>query len=139
MIKERDVIRMKVPFPSVRDDLALQAHMYICRNESVPEYGFLKCQTVKPWMIGSDTIAHYVDEPADPSRNPFRHDSRIDCDKLFVTSGVKYEDGLKTDIRPDICQELYESVKAELDADGYLSIRIDESDLVRINPFINWI
>ena len=30
LIKERDVIRVKVPFPSIDSDLAVQAHMYIC-------------------------------------------------------------------------------------------------------------
>lgn len=137
MIKEKDVIRMKVPFPNISDKLAVQAHMYICGNDSSPNYGFIKCQTLKPWMLDNSTMVHYVDEPADITRNPFSHTSRIDCDKFFITTSVTYHDGLKTPSRPDVCQELYDTVKSELIADGYNTIAVNESELVSINSLIN--
>ena len=136
LIKEKDVIRMKIPFPNISAKLAVQAHMYICGRDSSPEYGFIKCQTLKPQMLGNPIFSHYIDEPADISRNPFTRTSRIDCDKLFVTESVRYDDGLKTTSRPDVCQSLYDSVKSELVADGYQTIPINENELVSLNYLI---
>ena len=127
---------MKVPFPNIHAGLAVQAHMYICGHDLAPDYGYVKCQTLKPPMLGSDIITHYIDEPADISRNPFSRTSRIDCDKFFVTSSVHYDDGLKTTVRPDICQELYDDVIGELGADGYQTIAVNEDDLVSLNYLI---
>lgn len=136
MIKEKDVIRMKLPFPSIKSGLASQAHMYICNKGTAPDYGFVKCQTLKPYMLGRSDIAHFIDERPDIQRNPFRQTSRIDCDKLFATSSVQYDERLKTTSRPDICQELYDDVMRELIADGYETFHINEADLMRLNHFI---
>lgn len=136
MIRQKDVIRMKVPFPTVSAGLAVQAHMYICGQDSAPNYGFIKCQTLKPHMLTSTLVKHYIDEPADISRNPFARTSRIDCDKFFVTTSVCYDDGLKTPSRPDVCQELYDAVKRELIKDGYNTIAVNETELVSLNPLI---
>lgn len=136
LIREKDVIRMKVPFPTISAGLAVQAHMYICGHDSAPDYGFMKCQTLKPQMLGSAKFRHYIDEPADISRNPFSRTSRIDCDKFFVTESVRYDDGLKTTSRPDVCQDLYDDVKRELAADGYHTININEEELVSLNYLI---
>ena len=138
LIKEKDVIRMKVPFPNFNSTLALQAHMYICGQDAAPNYGFIKCQTLKPYMLGSSKFTHYVDEPADLSRNPFKHTSRIDCDKFFVSASVQYDDNLKTSPRPDVCQDLYNSVKSKLLADGYRIITLNENALVQLNALIKF-
>ena len=98
---------MKIPFPNISADLAVQAHMYICGKDTTPYYGFIKCQTLKPYMIGDSMIEHYVDEQADVTRNLFRHASRIDCDKFFTTSSVSYDDNLKTTSRSDVCDDLF--------------------------------
>lgn len=127
---------MKVPFPSISAGLAVQAHMYICGQDSAPDYGFIKCQTLKPHMLGSTILSHYIDEPADISRNPFSRTSRIDCDKFFVTASVHYDDKLKATLRPDVCQNLYDDVKNELIADGYSTIVINEDELVSLNYLI---
>ena len=139
LINSRDVIRMKVPFPNISSNLAMQAHMYICKDSLHPSYGFIKCQTLKPYMLTSSTIIHYVDEVADASRNPFSHTSRIDCDKLFTTSSVSFSDSLKTTIRSDVCYDLFSAVISELMADGYSCISINEPVLVAINSQISFI
>ena len=139
MINTKDVLRMKVPYPSVSDTLAVKPHMYICKNVEETNYEFIKCQTLKPYMLTKNICKHYVDEVADVSRNPFQRATRIDCDKVFTTGSVVYSDGMKTTSRPDICQELYEKVLEELIADGFLTIPIEESDLVRINTLASWI
>ena len=115
---------------NINAGLALQAHMYICGKEEMPEYGFIKCQTLKPQMLGSRVIRHYVDEPADLNRNPFSRTSRIDCDKFFVTTSVGYDEKLKTTSRPDVCDELYDNVKNEL------AILVNEDELVTLNALI---
>ena len=136
LIKEKDVIRMKVPFPNISAGLALQAHMYICGKEDLPRYGFIKCQTLKPQMLGSGTFKHYIDEPADPARNPFSRTSRIDCDKFFETTSVEYDEKLKTTSRPDVCDELYDCVKRELVMDGYMTIWVNKNKLISLNALI---
>lgn len=137
MIKEQDVIRMKVPFPSVDSKLAMNAHMYICGKDTAPHYGFIKCQTLKPYMLNKRIIAHYVDEVADATRNPFNRTSRIDCDKLFVSYAVHYDDRLKTTTRPDICGELYGKVKQTLTSHDYQTVAMDEEKLVALNALIS--
>ena len=136
MIRERNVIRMKVPYPSVQGGLAVSAHMYICKEISEQSCSFIKCQSLKPQMLISGKFKHYCDEQPDISRNPFRRATRIDCDKLFFTQNVEYDDGLKTSGRDDVCEELFNKVTAELKADGYESINIDEDTLVSLNPLI---
>lgn len=134
MINEKDVIRMRIPFPSVDQTLAVRSHMYICRSSAHPKYGFVKCQTLKPYMLSSSSFRHYVDEEADITRNPFSHATRIDCDKLFTTSSVQYDDSMKTPIRPNVCQELYDRIRIELAADGYWECPLNDDEMVLINP-----
>ncbi len=136
MIKEQDVIRTKAPFPNISSKLAMNAHMYICGKDTAPHHGFIKCQTLKPYMLNK-IITHYVDEAANAMRNPFSRTSRIDCDKLFVSYSVHYDDRLKTTTRPDICRELYGKVKQTLTSHDYKTIAMDEEKLVELNALIS--
>lgn len=135
MIKAKDVIRMRIPYPGISDKLAVSSHMYICKAAS-PMYEYIKCQTLKPYMMTKAVFKHYVDEAPDAARNPFQRVTRIDCDKTFTTSGVRYDDRMKTTVRPDVCQELYDKVIAELDADGYDKIALREDELASINTMV---
>lgn len=87
-------------------------------------------------MLSRKMFKHYVDEEAAASRNPFQRTTRIDCDKIFTTEKVLYNDRLKTTIRPDVCQELFEEVMEELNSDGYEEIPMNEEELVGINSLI---
>lgn len=136
MINPKDVIRMKIPYPNISDKLAVSAHMYICKNVKDNVYEYVKCQTLKPKMLTSKILKHFIDEEADILRNPFQKATRIDCDKLFVTSSVQYDDGLKTITRPDVCQELYDIVMKELDEDGNEEIELVEDELISLNSMI---
>ena len=137
MISERNVIRMKVPYPSISSRLAVQAHMYICRRSEHPSYAFVKCQTLKPYMIIENPIRHFIDEPADLARNPFTRTTRIDCDKLFTTESVNYSEKLIAPRRCDVCQELYHKVVLELEKDGWDDVAFeDEQKLTELNPLI---
>lgn len=127
---------MKVPYPSVSDQLALAPHMYICKKSQIPEYKFVKCQTLKPYMLINNTMRHYCDEEPDLTRNPFQRTTRIDCDKIFVTNSVEYNIGMRTTTRPDICDDLFSDVISELNADGYNVINVNETELKGLNPLI---
>lgn len=129
MINQRDVIRMKIPYPHISSELAVASHMYICKGANGTLYEYVKCQTLKPRMLTSTLLKHFVDEVADSSRNPFQRTTRIDCDKLFSTKSVQYDDSLKTTIRPDVCPELYSKVITELSSDGYAVINLNEDEL----------
>ena len=97
---------------------------------------FVKCQTLKPYMLTENVMKHYVDENAEIARNPFQRTTRIDCDKVFLTTSVEYDDSLKTTTRSDVCEELFNRVLSELDKDGYVVISINESELQSLNPLI---
>ena len=129
------MIRMKIPFPSVSSRLACSAHMYICVEREEPQYKFVKCQTLKPYMLVNNPTDNYCDEPADITRNPFERETRIDCDKRFKTAGVEYDDRLLTPNRPDICEELFLVVNEKLLQSGK-DISLNEEELVSINPLI---
>lgn len=137
MINVRDVVRMKVPYPSISDGMALASHMYICHKHMGIDYEYIKCQTLKPYMLTHNPMKHYQDEQPDISRNPFKHTTRIDCDKLFLTTTVHYADQLRTTSRPDVCEDLFRAVQVELLKDGYSQIYVNEADLKNLNRFIN--
>ena len=127
------MIRMKIPFPSVSSELAYSAHMYICVVSTI-QYKFVKCQTLKPYMLIQSPMEKYCDETPDITRNPFTRPTRIDCDKKFTTSGVAYADSLLTERRPDVCEELFAQINEKLSAND---IALDEAKLVALNPYIS--
>ena len=133
MIRERHVLRMKIPFPSLKSRLACSAHMYICMESQYPEYRFVKCQTLKPYMLYEEPMKKYCDEEPDITRNPFVRMTRIDCDNSFSTSGVEYDDRLLTTSRPDICAELFAEISAKRPEND---IPLNEEELVLLNPLI---
>nr|WP_296961221.1 hypothetical protein [uncultured Mediterraneibacter sp.] len=136
MINTKDVIRIKIPYPSINDNLALHAHMYICKTSDSSLKELVKCQTLKPYMLIHNTIQHYCDEQPDIQRNPFNHVTRIDCDKLFSSNNVLYDLNLRTTSRVDICQELYDEITNELEKDGYQEIMMNQNELTSLNPLI---
>lgn len=136
MINQKTVIRMKVPYPSTTDGMAMASHMYICRAHSGTTYEYIKCQTLKPYMLIDNPMRHYHDEAPNLSRNPFTRTTRIDCDKIFSTYTVVYDDRLKTTSRPDVCDDLFNKVENELVTDGFHNINVNETELKSINPLI---
>lgn len=136
MIERNDVVRIKMPFPDISSDLAVTSHMYICHNTNKNIVQFVKCQTLKPYMLSSSIMKHYWDESPDINRNPFNRKTRIDCDKEFVTSSVVYDDKLKTTTRPDVCDDVMLHIDAELLCDGYVSNNINENELMLLNTLI---
>lgn len=136
MINVKDVIRMKIPYPNISDKLAVCSHMYICKLRQGSHYEYIKCQSIKPYMLSKKTSIHYLDEKPDLSRNPFTKPTRIDCDKVFSTFTVKYDQKLKTNLRSDVSDDLFNVVLDELQIDGYQNITLNENELVSINNLI---
>lgn len=110
--------------------------MYICYSKVGHDCKFVKCQTLKPSLIRSGVIRHYHDEVANLGRNPFKHNTRIDCDKLFCSNSVQYDLRLKTSSRGNVCDDVFRRVENELLSDGYTSIHINENSLIALNPLI---
>lgn len=127
---------MKVPYPSITDGMALYAHMYICRTASDEKYEYVKCQTLKPYMLINNPMRHYHDEDPDLEGNPFIRTTRIDCDKLFLTYTVTYDARLKREIRADVCDELFSIIEQKFSYNEYEKIDVNESNLKILNSLI---
>ena len=42
LINTKDVIRMKIPYPSIGSGLAVKSHMYICKTADSPHHEFIR-------------------------------------------------------------------------------------------------
>lgn len=62
LISRNDVVRIKMPFPNIKSELAVNSHMYICHKVCGTATHFVKCQTLKPYMLFSTPMKHYWDE-----------------------------------------------------------------------------
>lgn len=131
MIKQKDVIRLQVPYPSISSDLAVQAHMYVCKAYTSECCELVKCQTLKPSII--KCLKHYCIEKSDINRNPFVHTTLIDCDKAFQLSDIALDASLRTTRRPDVCDELFGEIVQELLEDGFENIELDKDKLLSLN------
>lgn len=139
MINAGDVIRLKIPFPDINATLAKQAHMYICcfkEADSKHTRKFVKCQTLKPYMLQNDDIKHFIDEMPDVSRNPFLYTTRIDCDKHFRTEYLLFDIALRTTIRADICAELMAEIIDTMQIFIPKEYTLNKAELLQINPLV---
>lgn len=140
LISPKDVIRMKVPFPNMTSGLAVLAHMYICKTVKGQYHEFIKCQTLKPYMLQSrhqvQPMTHFHDEQPDISRNPFSKPTRIDCDKIFASSTSNYSQQMRTTIRPDVSTDLFNLLQAKINQNTIQTIDMDENQLKSLNPYI---
>lgn len=134
MISAKHVVTMKIPFPTISDNLAVAPHMYICLEKDGSNKTFVKCQTLKPYHLGKNKKPLYrITEEADIKRNPFKRKTLIDCDKLFLISRIEICRSLLTKRRNDICDALYVSVK---DISSHSSIKehaLNSDELTQLN------
>lgn len=138
MIKSKDVIRIKLPYPNSNSKLAFTPHMYICISNENGKTSFIKCQSLKPYMFSSNIISSFIDEVPNIERNPFINDTRIDCDKLFCMYGLEFDISLRTNRRPDICDELYNEIMIKLSSHAYKEIEIDRQEILKFNNLIRF-
>jgi len=137
LIEEREVVRLKIPYPDIQSDLAKAVHMYICVKKVHSTKRLVKCQSMKlKNIIGGAGISNYIIENADSNRNPFAHTTLIDCDKLFSVDAL-IPRTLLTESRPDIAPELFQAILSKL-ADGVPSKhKLSKTELEYLNPKID--
>lgn len=136
MISKSDVIRMRVPFPNISSGLAVKAHMYICIEGGLKKK-FIKCQTFKPsHALSGRPPKYYIQEPADPSRNPFQNTTTIDCDKEFCVNDVEISLDLLTDVRRDVSEKLFQEIINTTQHEEYKSENMDPNQLANLNSKI---
>lgn len=133
MIKPKDVITMRMPFPNISSTLAVKSHMYICHDQIKYNYSLIKCQTFKNRFYN---LNHKIIEANDIKRNPFKHKSLIDCDKLFKISGVIIPEDLLTKNRRNISDDLFLEINRELKTDGYQVELMNKDDVLKVNDKI---
>lgn len=131
MINKKDVITIRLPFPTINSALALHSHMYICYAHTVNNYKLVKCQTFKNKFYN---LNHRIIESENINRNPFEHKTLIDCDKLFKLDGLIIPDSLLATHRRDICDELFYKVTTELQTDSYDIRPIERTMVKSVNP-----
>ncbi|WP_436358450.1 hypothetical protein ACR34G_02835 [Mycoplasma sp. 480] len=136
MIKVKDVIKLRIPFPSKISYLARKTHMYICIKKEGMNYEFVKCQTSKAEIINLKIIKNYYEEQVDKNINPFVVETLIDLDKIFITSTVKYDDRMKTEIRSNISDDLLNDLKNKLKKYEPTRILLNEQELKLLNKWI---
>lgn len=137
MIDIKEVITVKVPFPTIADNLALIPHMYICLDSTEDKKDFIKCQTLKTKHLGGNKKPfRRVEENSDITRNPFRKKTLIDCDKKFSFENVEISRDLLTRSRKDVCQSLFNQVQTECNHPDLTEHLVDITNLAQINSKI---
>lgn len=132
MINKKDVVSLCMPYPDATSRLALRRHMYVCMEQNGDEIILAKVQTDTP--VARRSMNNYVAEYADINHNPFKHESLIDCDKLFRIKGCTIDDKMITRRRRDISDDLYNRIK-ETNPDKRIE-DIDIGLLKQLNPSI---
>lgn len=121
-----------MPYPNIDSGLALKRHMYVCMDRHGDEIILAKVQTDTPTARRS--MCNYVVENADLNHNPFKHESLIDCDKLFRIKGCDIDDNVIARRRRDVSDDLYERIK-KTNPDKHIE-DIDIDLLKQLNPSI---
>lgn len=133
MINEKDVVRMRIPFPNIDSNLAVSTHMYICMENGI-EKKFVKSQTKKPYhlMKNSEPFRRIV-EDVNIQRNPFNRKTLIDCDKLFAVKDISIHSDLLTTSRRDVCEDLFSQISRALSHDNLNTHHLEKDLLLRLN------
>ncbi len=124
MVERKEVVWIRLPFPSVSDKLARISHMYICLDRKDDDHWFAKVQTDKP--SARIHMTDFIPEPADKNRNPFRQNSLIDCDKRFLIEDCAISpDAYPVDGRKDVCDDLFDEVSKLIKGKPIENINVD--------------
>lgn len=134
MIEQKDVVTMKIPFPTISDDLAVYPHMYVCLESERESKHFLKCQSLKPYHLGKNKAPFKrIIENVNANRHPFKRTTIIDCDKFFSVQGVQISTDLLAKMRKDVCPELFKSVIRVSNYPNLEEHQLDSESLTKIN------
>lgn len=122
MIRTRDVLRVKIPYPDIHSGLAEKPHMYICLSEKSRDIYTVKCQTFKHKLLQNPEIKNYKVINPSPLDNPFKVPTLLEYNKIFYfRNGVDFEDflkmrmGVSESLFFEICEELSVLPRKEID------------------------
>ena len=137
MIKRKDVIRMRIPYPDINSDLAKKAHMYICLENMHPKK-FLKCQTSNRYRLSKKNPPYqFVKADADISHTPFNNATLIDCDKSFVVNkDIVINEDLLTTKRRDISGKVFNQLREKINHNDFREIALDAKAVAQLNSGI---
>ncbi len=137
LTKEKDIIRIKVPFPNIEGKLATMAHMYLCIESGVNKK-IVSCQTKKPHLLNKNHPPYKLVEVEAPSAsNPFSRPTIIACDYAFSLSKVKIAPSMLTIKRRNISDEIYDKVLIEIAHKEFHIKVINKHELLSINPVLS--
>lgn len=136
MTKVKDVITIKMPFPTIDSNLATYPHMYLCIQEGLTKE-LLSCQTKKPMLLLKNRPPYeYVDEQDDINRNPFNKPTLIGCDYSFCLENVRVSSKLLASNRRDICDDAFSNVQEKVKHSKYHKKMVEKSILMELNPLL---
>ena len=137
MIKKKDVITMRIPFPEVDSELARYSHMYICLEHQHPKK-FLKCQSAYDYLKDIKVPPYkFIEVAPDMRHNPFRKPTLIDCDKSFaVDHDIVINEKSLTTKRRDVSDELFAKLEKKIKHNDFTEIVLEAEKVAQINDKI---
>lgn len=131
MINVKDVVTLRVPYPDTFSELARKSHMYICIEAFCLYCTLVKCQSFKPYHLATNSapVCRIIEQP-DIARNPFRHPTIIDLDKVFVATRSLFQDNLKT--AQGVSDTLLSDIQANVDF-NVARIALTNAELQAVN------
>lgn len=137
MVKKKDIIIMRIPFPKIDSQLTRIGHMYVCLENKYPKK-FLKCQTERPHLVRPNSPPYqYIKAMPDIQHNPFRDPTLIDCDKSFIIDhDIVISEKLLTTKRRDVSDELFTKLEAKVKHNDFKEIILDSELIVQLNDKI---
>ena len=133
MIKPGDVVALFLPFPTIRSDLAVKNHMYICiDNCRTKNKELVKNQTFKPVLLTRRLVSNFLIEEPDRGRNPFTRPTLIDLDKIFMLDNTVIPTSYLARRRRNVSESLYEEILDHLVQPRL--IPLNKAEFVQLNP-----
>lgn len=93
MISEKDVIKIRIPYPNITDNMAKHAHMYAVET---PRLSLFSIQTAKPFLVEKSIIENYITLECG-NDSPVKHKSYLTMDIRFILENVSVPDELKAE------------------------------------------
>ena len=137
MIKKKDVVIMRIPFPEINSYLAKVGHMYFCLESKHPKK-FIKCQTANVCRMEFNRPPYkFVIVMPDIRHSPFIKPTLLDCDKFFsMDKNIAISEVLLTTRRRDISEELFGKLEDAIKHDEFKEIVLDAIVVVQLNDRI---
>ena len=130
MIREKDVVTLRMPYPNVSSNLAVLSHMYICKKPGKIKK-LLKIQTIKNrHKTKGYPCLNFYELKAVDQNNPCNRDSFVDLDKNFILEHVNIPLKLKTkkELHKESFLEILERIRTiedvNINTKEFLSINI---------------